>query len=89
MKKGKTTGGALKTVSRIAQFLGKSVFLLLLWLWATLAIYYSNLPWAGGRTILAVAFALGTVVALLVFPNRARTIRYFLFVFSLLLFGGA
>jgi hypothetical protein len=25
--------------------------------WATLAIYYSNLPWAGGRLALAIAFA--------------------------------
>jgi hypothetical protein len=25
--------------------------------WATLAIYYSNLPWGGARLVLAAAFA--------------------------------
>src|SRR5262245_64275654 len=33
-------------------------------LWATLAIYYSNLPWAWARLVLALAFAVFSVWAL-------------------------
>lgn len=37
--------------------------------WASLAIYYSNLPWPPGRLILAVAFAIFGVCALWVMPR--------------------
>ncbi len=40
---------------------GKAIVLALLVIWATLAIYYSNLPWGGARLGLAVAFALFSV----------------------------
>src|SRR5262245_7837247 len=40
------------------------LFLLLLVTWATLAVYYSNLPWAWLRLALAVAFAAFSVWAL-------------------------
>lgn len=73
----------LKNLGKGLLFGGKSFLFLLLWVWATMAIYYSNLPWAWGRTTLAVTFALGTLIAFLVFPNRTRTIRYFLFAFLL------
>ena len=38
--------------------------------WATLAIYYSNLPWAGLRLALAIAFAAFAVWAVWVSPQR-------------------
>ncbi|MFQ5803795.1 MAG: DUF4105 domain-containing protein [Candidatus Methylomirabilales bacterium] len=64
-------------------FLG--LFLFLLWSWATLAIYYSNLPSLSLRAIAAGAFGLGSLGAFLWFPNRWRTIRYFLSAFLLVL----
>jgi hypothetical protein len=78
MKEAKKTRGTLKAVAKGILLLGKYIFLFLIGMWATLAIYYSNLPWAWGRTSLAVAFALGTIVALLVLPKRSRTILCFL-----------
>ena len=39
--------------------------------WATLAIYYSNLPWAGMRLALAAAFAALTIWAIW-FSRRRR-----------------
>ena len=39
--------------------------------WATLAIYYSNLPWAGMRLALAAAFAAFTIWAIW-FSRRRR-----------------
>jgi hypothetical protein len=42
----------------------KALVLALLTLWATLALYYSNLPWAWGRVVLATAFAAFAVWAL-------------------------
>ena len=41
-------------------------------LWATLAIYYSNLPWPGLRLALAVAFAAFAIWAIWVCPDGAR-----------------
>jgi hypothetical protein len=38
--------------------------------WATLAIYYSNLPWAGLRLALAIAFAAFAVWAIWLSPRR-------------------
>jgi hypothetical protein len=42
----------------------KFLLLALLTLWATLAVYFSNLPWAWGRLVLAAAFAAFAVWAL-------------------------
>jgi hypothetical protein len=39
-------------------------------LWATLAIYYSNLPWLGLRLVLAIAFAAFAVGAIWIAPGR-------------------
>jgi hypothetical protein len=39
-------------------------------LWATLAIYYSNLPWPALRVVLAIAFAAFAVWALWIAPGR-------------------
>jgi hypothetical protein len=39
-------------------------------LWATLAIYYSNLPWPGVRVVLAIAFAAFGVAAIWITPGR-------------------
>jgi len=46
----------------------------LLALWATLVIYYSNLPWAGLRVVLAVAFAAFSIWAL--WLTRKRRLRW-------------
>ena len=43
---------------------------LLLIVWATLAIYYSNLPWPAARLALAVAFALFAISAFWFSRNR-------------------
>ena len=45
--------------------------LLLLILWASMAIHYSNLPWAWARTTLAMAFAAFAVAAVWVMRRRA------------------
>ncbi len=42
--------------------------------WATLAIYYSNLPWAGLRLALAAAFAAFSIWAL--WPSRQRSVLF-------------
>jgi hypothetical protein len=52
------------------------LFLFLLILWATLAIYYSNLPWPWARTALAVVFAAFAVWALVLSRPR-RTWVFF------------
>ena len=54
----------------------KSLCLILLLGWATLAIYYSNLPWGGARLALAVAFFIFGVWALW-FSRTLRTIAVF------------
>jgi Domain of unknown function (DUF4105) len=53
--------------------------------WATLAIYYSDLPGAPLRLGLATAFALGTLGAFLFLRNRRRTLLGFGVAFALLL----
>ncbi len=59
------------------------LFLFILCALATLAIYYSNLPGPFLRTIAAGAFALGTLAAFLIFPNRRRTTFLFLGAFGM------
>lgn len=52
--------------------------------WGTLFLYYSNLPNAPVRTLLATLFALCTSVALISFKNRRRTLLGFLAAFAVL-----
>ncbi len=51
--------------------------------WATLAIYFSNLPWQSARLGLAVVFAVGTAAAFAILPRRLRTLTWFLGAFAL------
>jgi hypothetical protein len=53
--------------------------------WAAFAIFYSDLPSAQLRTVLAWAFAGATVLAFAVVPRRRRTLAGFLVVFALVL----
>ncbi len=53
----------------------RTLFLILLVTWATLAIYFSNLPWAQLRLAAAVAFAAFAVWALWV-SRRRRTLAF-------------
>jgi len=46
----------------------------LLILWATLAIYYSNLPWSDVRLVLAIAFAAFAVWAVWFAPGRRMSV---------------
>ena len=57
--------------------------LLLMATWASLAIYYSNLPWASVRLGLAAVFAIAVVAAFVFLPGRMRTMLWFLGAFSL------
>ena len=50
--------------------------------WSVFAIYFSNLPGASLRTIMAVAFGAGTVAAFAFIPNRRRTTYGFLLAFA-------
>jgi hypothetical protein len=43
-------------------------------LWATLAIYYSNLPWPELRLVLAIAFAAFAVAAIWIAPGRRMSV---------------
>ena len=45
-------------------------------LWATLAIYYSNLPWPGLRLALAIAFAAFAIWAIWVSPRRRASVAF-------------
>jgi hypothetical protein len=45
-------------------------------LWATLAIYYSNLPWPSLRLALAIAFAAFAIWALWVSPRRRASVAF-------------
>src|SRR5260221_7089731 len=47
---------------------------ILLSAWAILAIYYSNLPWAGLRLALAAAFAAFSIWA--IWPSRQRSVLF-------------
>jgi hypothetical protein len=49
---------------------------LLLISWASLAIYYSNLPWAWLRVVLAVAFATFSVWALWLTPKPRMRVAF-------------
>ncbi len=65
-----------KVVRWLAAFV-RSAVLALIALWATLAIYYSNLPWPSLRLVLAAIFASFAVWALWISPGRQRTLAFF------------
>ncbi|MHC4851490.1 MAG: Lnb N-terminal periplasmic domain-containing protein [Planctomycetota bacterium] len=52
--------------------------LLLMGTWATLAIYFSNLPWPSVRFGLAALFAVSVVTAFAFLPGRLRTLTCYL-----------
>ncbi len=58
---------------------------LLMATWATLAIYFSNLPWVPVRLGLAVVFAVAVVGAFLFLPGRIRTLMWFCGAFAVVL----
>ena len=53
-------------------------------LWASLALYYSNLPGLALRSVAACFFALATLASFLFLPRRGRTFLGFLVVFLLI-----
>ena len=73
----------MRFLARIVGVTLLGLFLFLFCALATLAIYYSNLPGPFLRTIAAGAFALGTLAAFLIFPNRLRTTFLFLGAFGM------
>ncbi len=67
----------LAVVDGLARFVvwgGLGFFFLSLWLWSSGALFYSALPFAAGRRILAVVFLIGFPVALALRPRRLRTL---------------
>jgi hypothetical protein len=60
--------GSLRWLIAAIGFLFRAVLVA----WATLAIYYSNLPWAGSRLALAAAFAVFSIWALWLSRRRRR-----------------
>jgi uncharacterized protein DUF4105 len=72
----------MRTAGRIIEVLLVAVVVALMTAWASLAIHYSDLPSAPLRDALAIAFAAGTLLALLVLPRRRRTLVGFVAVFA-------
>ena len=72
---------ALRSLAR----LGIGLVVLGMTAWATLAIYYSNLPSEPLRIALAAAFATSTLLAFLFLPDRRRTLLGFALAFAALL----
>ena len=69
----------LGVLSRPFGWLTKGIWFLcqaLLIAWATLAIYYSNLPWAGVRLALAAAFAACAIWALWLSRQRRTSLLF-------------
>jgi len=61
-------------LSRAIHWIGRALRNLVLFLamaWASLVLYYSNLPWPPGRLILALAFGLFAILALWVVRRRS------------------
>lgn len=67
-----------------ALFLAITPCVLVMTLWATLALNFSNIPGEWFRMILAGAFALGTVGAFTLVRNRLRTLLWWLAVFGVI-----
>ncbi len=59
-----------------------TLFVVIASIWSVLAIYFSNLPGASLRIIVAVAFGVGTVAAFAFLPNRRRTTYGFFLAFA-------
>jgi hypothetical protein len=79
-------GGAARRVLRAASLACLALLVAAMTLWATLAIFYSDLSGERLRLGLAGAFALGTLAAFLFLPNRRRTLLGFFAVFAVVLF---
>ncbi len=76
-----TAGRAASGAWLIAKIIGiipLGLFIILLTVLATLAIYYSNLSNHTLRLTAAAAFGLGTLAAFIIFPRRLRTVLFFL-----------
>lgn len=67
----------MKTLFRWLAAFVRSALLALIILWATLAIYYSNLSWPSLRLGLAAIFAGFAIWALWIAPSRQRTLAFF------------
>jgi hypothetical protein len=66
-------------LSRFFGWLGRAIWILcqiLLIAWATLVIYFSNLPWAAARIVLAICFALVSVWLLWLTRRRRAFIAF-------------
>lgn len=74
----------MKNIVRYAGIAMVSVVVALMTTWATLAIYYSNLPGEYLRLVLAALLPLATIAAFLVLPNRGRTLAGFFSAFVLI-----
>ncbi len=72
-----------KTARIVTTFL-LSVVISAMTLWASLAIYYSNLPGFTLRSVTACFFAITVLVCFLFLPRRGRTLLGFLVVFLLI-----
>jgi Ca2+/Na+ antiporter len=72
-----------KTARVIATFL-ISVVIGVMTIWASLAIYYSNLPGPHLRSVVACTFAIAVLVSFLFLPRRGRTLLGFLVLFLLI-----
>jgi len=73
--------GLLKIIALIPIF----IILISMWVWATAAIYFSNLPGVYLRIGVAVIFALGTLCAFIFIPKLRRKIFCFLGLFAIVL----
>jgi hypothetical protein len=72
----------MRSMVRYAGITAVSVVVALMTTWATLALYYSNLPGEYLRPGLAGLLVLDTVGAFLVLPKRGRTLAWFVVVFA-------
>jgi hypothetical protein len=80
----KDTGARkVSTGVRVLLWLLASPVLALLWLWTSIAIHYSNLPWPWSRTALAWTVFVGGPAALALLPKRRRTLLVLGGVFAL------
>ncbi len=63
----------MRRPTRVALWLLATPVVAVAWLWASVAVHYSNLPWPWSRTALAWTFFLAAPFALVVLGNRKRT----------------
>ena len=76
--------GILSQIIHYAGIAILSVVVALMTGWATLAIYYSNLPGEYLRIGLAGLFAFATAAAFLFLPKRGRTLAWYIVVFAVI-----